>query len=69
MALQSEKLKGKLAMVTAGKVQYDVMISYDAEDAAVAIKLKGPDYQATYSFTNSDDLRKAMYKMPYISSS
>lgn len=40
MALQSEKLKGKLAMVTAGKVQYDVMISYDAEDAAVAIKLK-----------------------------
>lgn len=44
MALQSEKLKGKLAMVTAGKVQYDVMISYDAEDAAVAIKLKGPVY-------------------------
>lgn len=26
------------------------------------------DYQATYLFTNSDDLRKAMYKMPYISS-
>lgn len=44
MALQSEKLKGKLAMVTAGKVQYDVMISYDAEDAAVAIKLKGLVY-------------------------
>lgn len=44
MALQSEKLKGKLAMVTAGKVQYDVMISYDAEDAAVASKLKGPVY-------------------------
>lgn len=42
MALQSEKVKGKLAMVTAGKVQYEVMISYDAEDAAVASKLKGP---------------------------
>lgn len=40
MALQSEKVKGKLAMVTAGKVQYEVMISYDAEDAAVASKLK-----------------------------
>lgn len=44
MALQSEKVKGKLAMVTAGKVQYEVMISYDAEDADVASKLKGPVY-------------------------
>lgn len=41
MALQSEKVKGKLALVTAGKVQYEVMLSYDAEDATVASKLKG----------------------------
>lgn len=41
MALRSEKIKGKLAMVTAGPVQYEVMLSYDAEDAAVASKLKG----------------------------
>lgn len=40
MALQSEKVKGKLALVTAGKVQYEVMLSYDAEDATVASKLK-----------------------------
>lgn len=44
MALQSEKVKGKLALVTAGKVQYEVMLSYDAEDATVASKLKGPVY-------------------------
>lgn len=41
MALQSNTIKGKLGLVTAGKIQYEVMLSYDTEDAEVVAKLKG----------------------------
>lgn len=41
MALQTDKMKGKLALVTTGKIRYEVMLSYDPEDAEVVKKIKG----------------------------
>ncbi|XP_022338280.2 uncharacterized protein LOC111133865 isoform X1 [Crassostrea virginica] len=40
MALQTNTIKGKLGLVTAGKIQYEVMLSYDTEDAEIVAKLK-----------------------------
>ncbi|XP_048747523.2 uncharacterized protein LOC125659773 isoform X2 [Ostrea edulis] len=40
MALQKDKMKGKLALVTTRKIRYEVMLSYDPEDAEVVKKIK-----------------------------
>lgn len=49
MALQTNTIKGKLGLVTAGKIQYEVMLSYDTEDAEIVAKLKGLLFYFLYS--------------------
>ena len=50
MALQSDAIKGKLGLITAGKIKYEVMLSYETGDVEIVAKLKGLLFYLLYSF-------------------